>query len=511
MRQTDRLIINVLSNYGLTIVSGVASLVVVPVVVSDLSQTGYGLAMMLISAIATTTTLGNAINRALQRYLPQDLETSDTDRVNATFNSALAMYSGLGICAAISIYMLRDWYLNDPGITDELRSDGSIAFLVVALLMLIEGPLITFQAGLESIQRFDLVGAYSGLTTVLRALAIIAFFKLGYGSIVFFVITQMLALILSALMYFRSLRRSIPGLRISFRHIRRNSMWALLMFSSAGLLMTLGNVLGQEGFRVLVGKGLSMAAVGGLSAVWAFRSMVVMVITSMTNVLTPTASSLDARGSTASLGKLLVASTKYSSVAAASTCLVPLAVFRPFLRVWLGDEFTSLGTLLIVIMVAQIPIAASMSSQQILIGLGRLRITSPAVFLRGAGSLVAAGLYLYFARDPNLTGAATWLYATQILFSLIVFVHGSQETGVNFRQLLLHGLALPIALGAGAALVTWGVSLQFGTGGWLVLFLAVGVGEFAFLGLILLLGLGKEERSHIGSFIGRVKARLIPV
>lgn len=510
MRQTDRLIINVLSNYGLTIVAGIASLIVVPIVVKDLTQTGYGLAMMLLSGITITTTLGNAVNRAMQRYLPQDLESADTERVNGTFNSAMAMYGMLGLLAAITILLVRRWYLDDPGITAELRADGNMAFIVVAIFMLIEGPLLTFQAGLEAIQRFDLVGAYTGATTVLRMLAIIAFFKLGAGSIVVFVLFHMIAMILASVVFFICLRRAIPRLEFSIRHIRRDRFKVLLVFAAAGLMMTLGNVLGLEGFRVLVGKGLSMADVGGLSAVWAFRSMVFMVICSMTNVLTPTASSLEARGSAESLGKLLVASTKYSSVAAASMCLVPLAVFGPFLRLWLGEEFASLTTLLIVMMLAQLPIAASLSAQQILIGLGRLRITSPAVFSRGAASLVVAGLYVFFSKEPSLTGAAVWLYAVQVLCSLVVFVHGSHEIGVGVRRLILEGLALPLALGSAAAVLTWVISDRIGTGDWLRLVGAVGIGEVAFLGLIVVLGLGVEERAHLGSFISRVRSRVLP-
>lgn len=191
-------------------------------------------------------------------------------------------------------------------------------------------------------------------------------------------------------------------------------------------------------------------------------------------------------------------------------CLVPLAVFGPFLRLWLGEEFASLTTLLIVIMLAQLPIAASLSAQQILIGLGRLRITSPAVFSRGAASLVVAGLYVFLSKEPSLTGAAVWLYAMQVLCSLVVFVHGSREIGVGVRRLILEGLALPLALGSAAAILTWVVSNRIGTGDWLRLVGAVGIGEVAFLGLIVFLGLGVEERAHLGSFISRVRSRVMP-
>lgn len=510
MRQTDRLIINVLSNYGLTLVAGVTSLVVVPVVVNDINRGGFGLAMMLLSTFTVMTTLGTAVNRAMQRYLPQDMASSESERVNSTFNSSMLMYGVLGVGVAVTVLLLRGWYLDDPAIDPELRADGSIAFYVVAGLILIEGPLLAFQAGLESIQRFDLVGAYSSATTVLRMIAVIVLFKLGYGSVLVFVASQILAVMAASLCFARSLRRALPGLSISLRFVNKATLKSLFVFTAAGLLVTSGNVLGLEGFRVLVGKGLGLQDVGGLSAVWTFRSMVFMIICSMTNVLTPTASSLDARGSMESLSKLLVSSTKYASVAAASTCLVPLAVTGAFLKLWLGDEFGNLQSLMLVILIAQVPIAASASAQQILIGLGRMRVTGPAVFARGAGSLCAAWIYLYASAEPTLVGAAFWLYVTQVGCSLILFCYGGRHTGVGVFRLLMDGVALPVVLGSVAALLTWAISSQIGVGGWAELAAAVGIGEAVFLGLILAFGLGEEERAHLGAFLGRVRTRLLP-
>ena len=508
MRQTDRLIINVLSNYGLTLVAGVTALVMVPVVVSELNRGGYGLAMMLLSTFTIMTTLGNAVNRAMQRYLPQDMASTETDRVNATFNSAMLMYGLLGAGAAVVVLMIRGWYLDDPAIDAQLRADGNTAFLVVAGLILIEGPMLAFQAGLESIQRFDLVGAYTSAATVLRMVVVIAFFKLGHGSVLVFVVSQVIAVMIASLLFGRSLFKAMPGLRVSLRLVRRDSLKALAVFSAAGLLVTGGNVLGLEGFRVLVGKGLGMQDVGGLSAVWTVRSMVFMIICSMTNVLTPTASSLDARGSSESLAKLLVASTKYASVAAASTCLIPLAVAGAFLRLWLGDEFGNLQTLMLIILITQVPIAASTSAQQILIGLGRMRVTGPAVFLRGAGSMAVAWLYIYLSAEPTLTGAAFWLYLTQVAFSMILFSYGGRQTKVGVWRLLIDGVALPVVLGTAAAILTWLVASQIGTSGWGQLAAAVGIGEVVFLGLIVAFGLGAEERAHLTSFLGRVRDRL---
>lgn len=510
MRQADRLIINVLSNYALTLVGGIASLIVVPIVTHDLGLSGYGLATMLLATFTITTTFGNAINRAMQRFVPLDLANPDPRQISITFNSGMALYAILGLISAIVIWSVKFWYLDDPALSEELRRDGALAFALVSISLVIGSPLFAYRACLEAIQRFDLVGFHVSAATVLRMLVVIAFFKLDKGSVAVFAISQVVATIASCYFCRKALFKAIPALRESPSLISPVMIKGLTVFAGATLLAIAGNVLGLEGFRVLVGMSLGMEEVGGLSAVWTVRSMVFLLITSMTNVLTPAASDMDARGASDTLAKLLLASTKYATVAAASTCVVPLTIAAPLLTKWLGDDVKGYGPLLFLVMITQVPLAASMSAQQVLIGMGRMKVTGPLMFMRGAGSLAAAWLYMWGAREPSLFGATLVLYAFQVFCSIVLFAYGAAQTRLAQGALFLEGFCRPIALGFAGTLVTWAVAGQLGTGQWWRLMTAVGAGELVYLGLLLTLGLGTEERVHLHSFFLRAKNRLMP-
>ncbi len=510
MRQADRIIINILSNYGLTLVGGIASLVMVPIVIGDLRPSGYGLASMLLATFTVTETLGQSINRALQRYIPQDLASEDRDQASITFNSALACHALLGLVAACVIWSIRNWYLDDPDIGPALHADGTRAFALVCLTLLCGAPLLAYRATLEAIQRFDLVVMHVSAGTVLRTIAVIAIFKVGYGSVAVFVVSQLLAVLGSALLCRSALRKALPQVAVSLRMVRAKSLKLLGAFAVGGLLITGGNVMGLEGFRILVGKGLSMEAAGGLSAVLAFRTMVFLLIRNMTNVLTPAVSTMQARGSSENVGKLLLSSTKYSAAAAVSICVVPLLVAGSFLQLWLGSEFVTLVPLMYTVMIAQVPLALSSGSQQVLIGLGRMRRTVPIIFLRGAGSLGAAAAYMFFAPEPSLVGAAVCLYVVQIVGSLSLYIYGNSVAKVGQIRSFLEGLMRPLLLGGLAASVTWLVAAQLGSDRWWNLMTSIAAGEIAFLGLVLGFGLGKEERSRLLGFAGRVRGKFLP-
>lgn len=508
MRRADRLIINVLSNYGLTLLAGAASLVIVPLVIGSLTQGGYGLAAMLLATYSITETLAMAVNRAMQRYLPLDFASDDPSRASVTFNSAVLCHTMIGIVAAIVVWFVKDWYIEDPGLSEALRSDGRLAGTLLCVTLIFGAPLFAYRAALEAIERFDLAVFYVSGGLLLRIASIILFFKLGHPSITLFVISHPVLMIIAYLFCRRALKRAVPDLRESPFLISRTSLKVLLVFAGGGLLVTSGNVLGQEGFRILVGKELSMADAGGLSAVWTFRALVFMTINSMTNVLLPTVSNLDARGSSENVAKLFMFSAKYAALAAASVCIVPIAIADSFLKLWLGPEFLSLRGVLYTVMLSHIPLAVAISSQQVLVGLGRMKVTGPTVFIRGGGSLLVAWLYVVLSAEPSLVGAAITLYGFQAIVSLFLFAYGFRVTQVGIRRGVVEGLLRPLCFALLAGVLTWWLGQQLGEDRWWSLLVCIAIGELAFLTLILTLGLTAEERERFASFLGRVRTKL---
>jgi O-antigen/teichoic acid export membrane protein len=506
MRQADRIIVNALSNYAVTAVGMVASLVMIPVVVRELGRAGFGLASLALAVWGFFELTPNILGRGLHRYIPQDLASGDDTRISRTFNTALIIFVLLGVISAVVVWALRPWLLRDTEVTADQLADGKLAFGVLIAGLLVILPLFAYRKGMESIQRYDLISVYTGVTSVARALAVIVLFKLGHGSITIFLASQLAATLLVMLLCRRALLRLTPCLTESIRVANRQSARLLLVFAAGVSLVVVGNLCAGYGFRVFVGKRLGMDELGGLAAVLALTTIMMRLVQNLANVLAPAVSAMDARRSTGNVVKLLQTGTKYSIVVASTLCVVPISVAAPFFRLWLGEEFTGLDALVYVLLLGNVFNCLGTSAQQVLLGLGKLSRTGPLVFSRGAGGLLLA-LVCVDVAGAHLVGAAACMYGALAAGAFALFFYSCVVTSVSPLRVLTEAFLRPMLLALAGAVVTWAVSMGIGSNQWWRLIVSVSAGDLTFAALVLVAGLSVEERARLLSFVAAARIR----
>ena len=505
MRQADRIILNTLANYGLSVVQVGAALILVPTVMGQLGEGGYGVVSLVTTIWAGFSIFSNCIGRAMQRFLPLDLADPASGRLSRTFSTCVAGYFVIGFSGALAVWFMRDWLLTDPNLTPQQRADGRWAFAVSCAWLAIGLAGFAYQKGLECLQRYELTGLYVGGTTVLRTLILIAAFWFERGTVTLYVAVDLGASVVACLLCRRTMLRLMPDLKESVRLIDRKAVTAIAAFAGVTLVVIVGNVLGAHGFRVLVSKRLGMDQLAALAVVLTITTLMWRLINDLSNVLAPAVSHLDARGDATSVGKLLVSGTKYSVAVAATMCLVPLAMAGDFFHLWVGDKFKNfqdLNTLATVLLSAQVLLCLGATALQVLLGLGKLQLTGPIMFGRGALALLAAFVYLQWI-GSSLVTAAVCLYAVQVLGELAIFTYACGMTRMPRLRSLAEALLRPVALATAGSITTWLVSKEVGTDGWWKLGVSVAAGELVFLAIMLLAGLSREERSHLLSFAGR--------
>ena len=131
----------------------------------------------------------------------------------------------------------------------------------------------------------------------------------------------------------------------------------------------------------------------------------------------------------------------------------------------------------------------------------------PLMFVCGAVGLLLAWAYVELIA-PSMLGATACLYAVQTIGGLILFLYACGVTGVPRPRALVEVIGGPAVLGIMGAAVTWLMTTQMGDDRLWKLIMSVGVGELVFLGLVLLVGLSKEERSRLLSFLRATGVRL---
>ncbi len=509
MRQADRLIINILTNYGLTALGIVANLLMVPVVISQLGRSGFGLANMILAVVGVFDLLSNSVGRALERFIPQSLAEHDQARLGRMFNTALVAFVLIGLLGAGCLLAIRGWLTSEASAGLGFESDAMWSCWLLVAYMVVGYPWTCYQKVLGAMQRYDLVGFFVGASSLARMIIVIFVFWTGHGTISFFIGSLLLALMVANILCRSSLRRLTPDLSESIRQVDRATVRSVGSFSAATLLIVVGNILVTQGYTLFVGKTLGMRELGGLAAVLTVRTLLWTLINNVAGVLTPAVSSLEAHGSEHNIAKLFLSGAKYSSMMAVMICGVPIVIAGPFIELWLGAEFKGLNYLLYMLLIVQIPLSPGLTSQQILVGLGHVKATGKIVFSRGLLAILSALAYVEWV-SPSLEGSAACVFGMQLAGAVSLFLFASSVTRLRWHRALLEVLGRPILLGAVGGAVTWLVSSQLGVQSWWKLLAAAGAGETVFLALALTIGFNSEEKAKLYSFAGRVKNRMMP-
>lgn len=504
MGQANRLIVNTLSNYALTFVSMIAALVMTPIVVRHLGQAGYGVAAIVLAPFGVFESLAGSFGRALHRYIPISLAEADHRNLHRVFSTGVCGYVLIGVIGAILVEVFAGVLLGGDDVRPHLIKDGTLAIHILAVWLVVGFPLWAYRKGLESIQRFDLMNLAHGAITVLRMVVVIVVFMWGYGSVTFFVGSQLLGLLLCNWICRRQLHRCVPDLVFSPRFVDRRTLWVMGSFALATVLGTLGEILGGHGYRIFVGKAIGLHELGEFAALMTLQTTIFRLVDELTIAFAPAVSALDAQGKGVNVAKLLLSGTKVSILVAVSMAVVPLAASKPFLNLWLGPAFARRDTLFCVLLIALVPFCMGNPAMHILYGLGRASVCGPIQFVRSFLGLAAAFIYVMYFQQ-GLTGACVIMFAAQGIGGVVLMLHGCTVTGVPWAQALRKTLFRPLVIALASSTVTYFVLQAIGDDTWWKLGVSVASGETVFVVLVLRLGVGVEEWQRIFTFLSAAR------
>lgn len=501
MGQANRLIVNTLSNYALTFISMLASIIMAPIVISRLGTQGYGMVALILAPFGVFETLAGSFGRSIHRFIPISLADPDPRKLNRAFSTGICGYVligllGAGVLSLVSAYLLKS---NEASAT--LAKDGALAMAVLVVWLIFCFPFWGYRKGLESIQRYDILGLVHGSVTLSRMTVVIIVFLCGYGSVTFFIGAHLAGLFVINYICSRYVHRCLPDLKVSPRMVDRTTIWLMGAFAGATILGTIGEILGGVGFRIFVGKALGLAELGDFFAVVTLQLTLGRLTDELTSAFTPTISALDAKGSKTNVAKLMVSGTKMSVIIQAAMSLVPIAVAGPFLSLWLGHEFGRLDTLLRILLLAQVPICLGKTALNVLYGLGYASISGPIQCIRSFTGMVGAFLYVtYF--DGGLIGACLFMYGAQAVGGAALLYFGCLKTKVSYRDSFQKGMF--VALVAAMA-VPFGMLKLVGDDAWWKVAVSAVCGEVVFFTLIFLSRSCTEETRRIFAFLAVIR------
>lgn len=213
-----------------TLVSIVIGLLMMPFLLSMLGKEIYGLWIVISSIVASYYLLDLGFNQAVTRYVTKYIHKNDPTSANRVINSALIIYSLLGLLVFI-ISVVAAYFGAGGFMENEQHLDLAQTVLIISGLSLaLEFPAKAFPGIISAYMRFDVIATVRFLKSIVDAIAIYLAVSSGYGIVAIALITFVTG-IMSTLIYVRYSTSLFKDIKFSISLVDKETFKSIFHFS----------------------------------------------------------------------------------------------------------------------------------------------------------------------------------------------------------------------------------------------------------------------------------------
>jgi O-antigen/teichoic acid export membrane protein len=454
--------------------------VTIPLVVRALGTERFGILALVWVVFGYFGLFDLGLGRTTTRYVADCLGRDDQAMLPAYVWTTVALQTAIGLAAACVSHLVAPPIVHRIlNIPSGFQAETVLTLRLVGWSLPVMFVSSSFRGALEAAQRFDLVNAVKVPVNILFYLLPLLGVLMGYtlpGIVVLLVLSRVAALVAWGAMDLRVL----PALRVR-PVLRRDLVRPLFSFSGwlglSGILWAVTTSLD----RLVIGSLLTVEAVTYYSAPNEAINRVGVVPGSLSMVLFPAFSALDAGGRADKTESLFARSTKFLLLSTGPVFILLMFFAGDFLRLWLGPDFAARSTFAVQALAAGALLNAVMIvPNNYLIGIGRVDIAPKyqAFELAGFAALAYGGARLW-----GISGVAAATALRQAAFAVFLLAVSFSAGRVRFAYVWKRGLGLTLgALALFAAGLAVNAVLGFGL--WGAGVLTAGFAAAAYFGLL---------------------------
>jgi len=482
----------VLNFFGLVVPLAVG-FVTIPMVVRTLGNDRFGILALVWVVFGYFGLFDLGLGRTTTRYIADALGRNESGKLAGTLWTTVYLQTGIGLAAAFLSYLAAPLIVRRVlNIPEGFIGETILTIRLVGLSLPVMFISSSFRGVLEAAQRFDLVNVVKVPVNVLFYVLPLAGVALGFGLpgiVVLLVASRAAALVVWGALSLRVM----PSLRT--RPVLHGKLVRPL-FSFSGWLGLSGILYAVTSSmdRLVIGSLITVEAVTFYSAPYEAINRVGVVPGSLSMVLFPAFSYLDAGGRNDRVETLFARSMKFLLLSTGPIFLLLMFFAGDFLRLWLGPEFAAKSAFVVQVLAAGFLINTVIAvPNNYLQGIGRVDIAPKyqAFELVAFTAMTWAGAKFWGIKGVAVASAVR-LVAFTVFLSAASFKAGRVRLGFVWKNGLAGSLA---ALGLFAAGLAANAVLGFGVWG-------AGVLVLAFAGAAYFRLLDGEERAFIAGLLG---------
>jgi O-antigen/teichoic acid export membrane protein len=448
-----------------------------PYVLHRLGDEAFGVWVLTTNLVGYYGILDAGVRSAILRYVSKHKELNDQQSVNEVIATAFYYYLGACLLVVLATHLSVGPVSRFFSIHSEVLGAFKSLFLLAGLVQGLTLPLIVFASSLEAAGRFDQVYLTTVGCLAIRVVAIIYVLHAG-GGLFAVGATTILSQLLAYCVQVPLALRAHPGFTLHPKWIRTAVLRNMFRYGSISVGVGIAERMRSYIYPVLIARFLSPVAVTIFALPMKILSFPGEGIGTMTEIMNPLSSQLEARNDFAKLRELI-----QMSVQSAFLLLAPLAAFlfvfgRELLTLWVGPQYTVAYRLLVLLTLGVGVSSTQCCVQSMLFGIERHKQLFWYRLGEGLSITVLGAMALQIA---GLQGLAFVMAGTLLLTSLVLVPrHLCKILDLPLRRYLLQGCLKPCLLALPAAATFVASRFLFQVDSWPDLLVSALAGSFVY-------------------------------
>ncbi len=336
MRQRE-LIKNVGSGWFSLGVNILVGIFLSPFILHRLGNTAYGAWILVFSVTGYYGLFDLGIRSAIVRYVSTYTATSDAEGISRLINTALTVYTAIGVAAILTTLVLSDFLQVLFRMPSGFLPTARLLFLMVGTAVALGFPAGVFTGILEGLNRFYFVNVTNLVSTLLRALLIVLALHYGYGLLAVALVTVTLPLLSAAVRGVIALR--VLPLHFGWKYVDRSAFSEMASFSGVSFILLIAYKLRFKADEVVVSTMLSVAAVTYFSIGDRLVDYTAEVVGSLAQMFVPMSGESSAKGDTQRLRTILIAGNRACAFIVFPITATLIILGKSVITAWVGAAY----------------------------------------------------------------------------------------------------------------------------------------------------------------------------
>jgi O-antigen/teichoic acid export membrane protein len=318
-------------------VSAAIGFVMVPFMAHHLGDKLFGIWTLVGTFSGTCALLDLGLSRAVGRFVAIHIGNNDFRNVNVYVNTALVIYCLMGVAVVLGAFGLT-FFASTFGDTPEDASILAVLMLIVGTEFALSLPMRTMMGTITASLRYDVSTAIELVFKLVSTALIVGAILLG-GQLVSIALIGLVLGVFRGIVWYIAARRVTPELRISPSLARRQAAQSLCSFSIFIFIAQVATILRFHVDSVVIGGFLGPQSITHYAVAATLTALFINATTSIMGVLSPVFAQQHGRDDIEAMRRTLFFGLRVGTSIAMFMAFGLLAWGRPFIELWMGQEY----------------------------------------------------------------------------------------------------------------------------------------------------------------------------